>query len=83
MLDQFQSRERTSPPSVGSSLLGSNSYVDLGFLWHDYQELEAFSLTDSSRGSWSPFGARVKKRNTLIFDKYFSIHWGDNAFSEW
>ena len=42
--------------------LGSNSYVDLGFLWHDYQELEAFSLTDNSSVSWSPLGARVKKR---------------------
>ena len=43
--------------------LGTNSYVGFGFLWHDYQDLEAFALSNPSSQSWAPFGARVKKRN--------------------
>lgn len=47
--------------------LNSNSYVDLGFFWHDYQELEAFSFT-SHGSSWYPSSTRVKKR-----PYYFSV----------
>ena len=41
--------------------LSSNSYVDIGFFWNDYQELEAFSLTNDG-GSWGSISGRVKER---------------------
>ena len=50
--------------------LSSNSYVDIGFFWSDYQELEAFSFAYDS-GSWSPSGARVRER-IYTFSSYIN-----------
>ena len=41
--------------------LGSNSYVDVGHYWNDYQELGAFFFTNEGV-SWSPLDARIKRR---------------------
>ena len=41
--------------------LSSNSYVDLVFCWHDYQDLEAFSFSHHG-SSLYPSGTRVKGR---------------------
>ena len=41
--------------------LSSNSYVDIGRCWNDYQDLEVFSFKNTSY-SWSIPGTRIKER---------------------
>ena len=47
--------------------LESNSYVDIGFMWNDYQELSTFSLSEHNpiwhpTSTWYPTDSRVRQR---------------------